>query len=196
LPRFAVQTALGASPLVLVLAFGELLDDLGAECWQVVGVAARDESLVDDDLLVYPVAARVADVSLEGRIRGQRPAADYVRFYELPRTVADRADRLGLLEEGTHEVHGFVTGTQVVCPYGATGHDQAVVLIGGDLRERLLHRERLTRVDVAVHGLGASCLKAYDVYRGAFVLYGLLRLLELGLLGAYRSQKDGYLLAL
>src|SRR5688572_1042028 len=58
--------ALGASPLVLVLALGELLDDLGAERRHVVGVAARDESLVDDDFLVHPIAPSVADVRPEG----------------------------------------------------------------------------------------------------------------------------------
>jgi hypothetical protein len=52
--------------LVFVLTLSELLDDLGAECRQVVGVAARDETLVDYDLLVYPIAASVADVRLEG----------------------------------------------------------------------------------------------------------------------------------
>jgi hypothetical protein len=54
--------------LVFVLALSELLDDLGAECWQVVGVSARDETLVDDDLLVYPIAARVADIGLQGGV--------------------------------------------------------------------------------------------------------------------------------
>src|SRR5215216_2658734 len=111
-------------------------------------------------------------------------------------SVADRTYRLGLLEEGMHEVYRFVTATQVVRAYGAPRYDQTVVLIGGDLRERLLHRERITRVDVAVHGLGVSPLEAYDVDRSTFALYGLLRLLKLHLLGAYRGQEDGYLLAL
>jgi hypothetical protein len=120
----------------------------------------------------------------------------HVGFDELPWSVADRAYWLGLLEEGMHEVYCFVAATQVVRAYGAPRYDQTVVLIGGDLRKRLLHRERVTGVDVAVHGLGVSCLEAYDVDRSTFALYGLLRLLKLHLLGAYRGQEDCYLLAL
>ena len=38
----------------------------------------------------------------------------HVGFDELPWSVADRADRLGLLEEGMHKAHGFVAATQIV----------------------------------------------------------------------------------
>jgi hypothetical protein len=38
--------------LLLVLTLGELLDDLGAERLQVIGIAARDEPLVGHNLLV------------------------------------------------------------------------------------------------------------------------------------------------
>ena len=41
--------------LLVVLALGELLDDLGAEGLEIVGLAARHESVVDDDLLVDPL---------------------------------------------------------------------------------------------------------------------------------------------
>ena len=52
---------------VVVLALAELLDDLGAERRQVVGLARGDQALVDDDLLVDPVRARVAQVRLHAR---------------------------------------------------------------------------------------------------------------------------------
>src|SRR5213083_1729765 len=42
---------LGRDPLPRVLAFGELLDHLLVERGDVVGLAARDETLVDDDRL-------------------------------------------------------------------------------------------------------------------------------------------------
>src|SRR5918995_3851139 len=93
-----------------------------------------------------------------------------------------------------HEAHCFVAATRLVRPHGAARHDQPVILVGRDLRKRLFHRERVTRVDVAVHGLGVSCLEAHDVDRSAFALHGLLRLFELHLLGAYRGQEDCYLL--
>src|ERR687890_1252198 len=125
--------ALGASPLVLVLALGELLDDLGAERRHVVGVAARDESLVDDDFLVYPMAPSVADVRPEGWVWGQGASLHHVGFDERPWSVADHTDRLGLVEEGMHEAHCLVATTQLVSPYRAAWHDQTVVFIGQDL---------------------------------------------------------------
>src|SRR3954454_23201545 len=104
---------LGACPLrggrhVSVLTFAELLDDLLGERRDVVGVATRHEALVDVNLLVDPVAARVADVRLDRRERRERAALDHVGLDERPRTVADRADRLGLLDERAHEAHGVV----------------------------------------------------------------------------------------
>src|SRR5690606_11862038 len=48
---------LGRRPLVA--AFGELLDHLADEGRQVVGIAARDETVVDDDLFVDPLRAGI-----------------------------------------------------------------------------------------------------------------------------------------
>ena len=56
---------------------------------QVVRLARRDEPVVDDDLLVDPVAAGVADVGLERRPRRELPAAHDVGLDEHPRAVAD-----------------------------------------------------------------------------------------------------------
>src|SRR5438105_11936948 len=83
-------------------SLGELLDHLLVEGWEVVGLAARDDSLVDDDLLVDPVAARVADVGLERRPRRDAPAADGARLDEHPRAVADDGDRLARVHEVAH----------------------------------------------------------------------------------------------
>src|SRR5215204_2959839 len=76
-----------------VLAFGELLDDLGAEGGQVVGVARAREPLVHMDLLVDPGRARVLEVGLERRPRCQRAALDNVGLDQRPRPVADDTDR-------------------------------------------------------------------------------------------------------
>src|SRR3954470_21849568 len=88
-----------AAGLALVLALAELLDDLRAEGGEVVRVAGGDEALVDDDLLVDPVRAGVAQVGLQRRPRGDLPAAHDVGLDQRPRAVADDADRLRLLEE-------------------------------------------------------------------------------------------------
>jgi hypothetical protein len=52
----------------LVLAFGELLHDLGAERRQVVGIAAGHQALVGDDLLIDDVTAGVADVRADAGV--------------------------------------------------------------------------------------------------------------------------------
>src|SRR6187399_709165 len=83
--RAAELAALGGR--AVVPAFAELLDDLGAERRQVVGLAARHEALVDDDLLVDPGAAGVADVGLQRRPRRDRAALQDVRLDERPRPV-------------------------------------------------------------------------------------------------------------
>jgi hypothetical protein len=57
--RLGVDRLLGLLRGFLVRAFGELLDDLRVESRQIVGFAARDQTRVDDDLLVDPVRARV-----------------------------------------------------------------------------------------------------------------------------------------
>src|SRR5919206_2941117 len=98
--RLGVQRLLA---LLRVLALGELLDHLRVERRDVVRLAARDEALVDVDLLVHPVAAGVADVGLDARPRRERPVAHDTRLDEGPGAVADRGHRLALLEEVTHE---------------------------------------------------------------------------------------------
>ncbi len=56
--------------LLFVLALGELLDDLGVKRFQVTGVAARDETVVGNDLLIDPVTTRVLDIRLDAREGG------------------------------------------------------------------------------------------------------------------------------
>ena len=52
---------------VLVAAFGDFLDQLGAEGGDIIGFAARDDAVVDDYLLVEPVPSRILDVALDRR---------------------------------------------------------------------------------------------------------------------------------
>jgi hypothetical protein len=70
-PRHIRRTPSEARPLLRsllrVLPFGELLHDLGVERGEVVGLAARDESVVDHDLLIDPLRTGVAQVGLEAR---------------------------------------------------------------------------------------------------------------------------------
>src|SRR5687768_13210020 len=83
--------------LLGVLALGDLLDELRAERGQVVGVARGHEAGVDVDLLVDPGSTGVADVGLQARPGGQRPAVDHAGLDQRPRRVADRRDWLARL---------------------------------------------------------------------------------------------------
>jgi hypothetical protein len=67
-------------------AFGELLDDLGAECGQVVGIAAGHQAQVGHHFLVDPGAACVADVSGGSRFG---PDAAKVSGMQARRTEAE-----------------------------------------------------------------------------------------------------------
>ena len=110
--------------------------------------------------------------------------------------MTDGSDRLGLFEEPAHKAHGLVAAAEVVSPHGASRHDERVVIPSGDLGYALLNREGLSRVDVAVHGLGFAGLQADDLDRRTRLLNCLLRLCELDLLGTHRSYEYGDLAAL
>src|SRR6188472_1352028 len=97
-----------ALALTRVHALGDLLDQLGVERREVIGLAGADEALVHVDLLVDPGATRIADVGLERGPRGQRAPAHDVGLDERPRPVADRRDRLALLEERARERDGVL----------------------------------------------------------------------------------------
>ena len=79
-------------PLLLMDALGELLDRLGAERVEIVGVAARDQPGVDVDLLVHPVRTGVLEIRPEAWERGQRPPFDDAGLDQQPRRVTDRRD--------------------------------------------------------------------------------------------------------
>src|SRR5205085_4948152 len=82
-----------------VRTLGELLDDLRVEGGQVVGLAARDEPGVDDDLLVDPVRTGVAKVGLQAGPGRELAALDDAGLDQRPRPVADDADRLAARRE-------------------------------------------------------------------------------------------------
>src|SRR5215208_3552270 len=187
--------ALGATPLLLVHALGELLDDLGAERRQVVGVTAGDETLVDDDLLVHPGAARVADVGLKSRPRGYGPAPDHVCLDDGPRAVADHTDRLARLEEATHETHGVLVHPQEVGVGYASRQHQPVVGGGADLGYYPVHREPVSLVEV-VERLDLTRVRGDQLRRPAGIPHSIPRLGQLDLLHALGGDQESNLLAL
>jgi hypothetical protein len=82
-----------------VNAFGEFFDDLGVKCRNVVGLAARDQSVIGDDFSIDPFRARVFQIFSERRPRRDGSAAHDAGFDQRPRRVTDRADRFAGVEK-------------------------------------------------------------------------------------------------
>ena len=120
----------------------ELLDELGAEGRQIVRFAAGDEAVVDDDLLVDPLAAGVADVGLQRRPGRDPPAAHHVGLDQRPGTVADDPDRLAGCREVGDETDGARIDAQLVGIGDATGQDETVEIVDAGLVERPVDGER------------------------------------------------------
>ena len=80
----------------------------------------------------------------ERRPRRQLAVAHDAGLDQHPRAVADRGDRLALLEEVADERDGVLVAAQLVGVADAAGHHQRVVVVGGDLLDRPvdLHRAR------------------------------------------------------
>src|SRR5438093_1077658 len=72
-----------------VTALGHLLDELGAERRQVVGLAARHQPTVHADLLVHPAAAGASDVRPQAGPGGDGPVPHDVGLDGRPGAVAD-----------------------------------------------------------------------------------------------------------
>jgi hypothetical protein len=135
-----------------VPALGELLDQLRAERGQVVRLARGDEALVDVDLRVDPVRARVDQVGPDRGPGREGPAAHDVGLDQRPRPVADDRHRLGLLEERAHERDRVLVGAEEVGVGDAARQHQPVVVGRVGLGGRLVDRERVGLVEV-VEGL-------------------------------------------
>ena len=60
-----IDTAIVMSFLARVNAFGKLFDHLCVERRDIVRLAAGDDALIDDHLLVDPMTARISDVGLQ-----------------------------------------------------------------------------------------------------------------------------------
>src|SRR4051812_8030288 len=172
---------------VLVLALAELLDRLRAEGRDVVGLAAGDEALVHVDLLVDPGAARVAHVGLQRRPRRDRAALDDAGLDQDPGPVADRGDRLVRRGERGREPDGVLVGAQEVAVGHAAGDQQAVVVVGADVRDLAVDLELLGVVQV-VEALDLALFEADELGRRAGLLERLAGLDELHLLDAVGGE--------
>src|ERR687898_1378159 len=148
----------GAGRLLLVPSLADLLGHLVAEGVQVVGFAARHEAVVHHDLLVNPVAPRVADVGSDARPGSDRAVAQDVRLDERPRAVTDRGHRLLRLEEGAHEPNRVVVGAEEVGVGHAAGKHEGVVVGLAGVRNLLVDVEGVGLVEV-LEGLDLAAVE-------------------------------------
>src|SRR5205085_612550 len=169
---------------------GELLDDLRAKGGQVVGLAARDETLVDDHLLVYPVSAGVADVRFHRWPRGDRPVAYEVRLHERPRSVADDAHGLAFAEDPLQELDGRLLGSQLVRVGDPAWQHDAVVVAGPRLPQRPVDPEAGGLVEM-VEGLHLAVLRRDQLGLAARLLDRLPRLGQLDFLDSLLRYQEG-----
>src|SRR5690348_8759975 len=123
-PRRRPHFAVGGGPLGLAQRLQEGL----AERFEIVRLAARDPVLVDDDLLVLDVRARLLEVALDRRPRRHRPAAHQARAEEQLRTVADRRQRALRGVEPLDEVDEPLVDAQVIRRLAARDEQAQVVL--------------------------------------------------------------------
>ena len=110
-------------------AVREGLEQGGAEGREVVGVAARDEVAVLDDLLVDPFRTGVAQVGPEAGPARDGAAAHHVGLDERPRCVADRGHRLAAGDEVADERDGVRVGAQRVGVRDSTGQHEGVEVV-------------------------------------------------------------------
>ena len=79
LTRIAAHEILGGNAL-FVTTFGEFLQHLAVERRDVGGFAAGDQSFIDMDLFVYPIASGILNIGFQRRPRGHRTAVKDVSF--------------------------------------------------------------------------------------------------------------------
>ena len=172
-----------------MLALGELLDDLGAERRQVVGLrelVRPSSTWTSSSTQVAPAFSRSV---FERRPRGQRAAR--------ARTSASTSVHgpwqitptgLRLLEEARTKRHRVLVGAQEVGVRDAAGQHEPVVVGRVGVRDGLVDRERVGLVEV-VEGLHLAVLGRDQLRRAARLLDGLPRLGQLHLLDAFGGEE-------
>src|SRR5690606_15854724 len=120
----------------------------------------------DDDGLVHPFSAGVAQVGPDRWPGGYAAAARDARFDEQPRAVADRRDWLAGLEEGAHEVDRLLVESKIVGIHLPARKDERIEVVSACAVDVQVHVERVAPLRV-VPSLHALALRGYDHRLGA-----------------------------
>lgn len=180
-------------PLAAVVAFLEFFDHLGVEGGDVVGVAAGDNALVHDDLLVDPFGAAEGEFVFQAGPAGHFQAFADAGFAEAPGAVADGGDGCAVVVERTDELHGVRVQAELVGVDGAAGQEEAVVVAGVGLRDGVVHVVFVLGFEVAFHALDLPGLEADEVRGGPGGFQGLAGFDEFDLFDAVGGEDgDGF----
>ncbi len=110
-------------------AFRDFLNHFPIERRNVIGLAAGDQTVVNDDLPIDPAAAGIADIRFNDRPRGERSVTHRVSLDQQPWAVADRRDRLARVDKGANKFYRFRRCAQSVRTIQPTRQKQRVEIL-------------------------------------------------------------------
>src|ERR1700730_3681834 len=85
-------------------SFRKFLDHPGVECGNVIGLAARDQPRLNDNLFVSPLCGGVDQIRSDGWPRGDGTSFHHTRVDQRPRAVTNYRYRLARLEKAAHKL--------------------------------------------------------------------------------------------
>ena len=141
---------------------GEEVEHGPVEGRQVGGLAAGYPVAVLDDFTIDPVAARVADVVLEGVVAGQRSPAYQPRRHQLPRGVADGGEGFAGVLHGPQKCLHLRCHAHGVGVHGAAREMNRVKLLRAGVPDRAIDLDLHGLVEVVAHCLDLAGFKRKD----------------------------------
>src|SRR5262249_1086019 len=106
--------------------FGELSDHFSVECWNVIRLAAGNQSIVHDHFLIHPAFAPIAQAALNRRPRSHSSSANKVRVDQDLGPMTNDRDRFALTKEVPREVQSPLVGAHRIRIVEATRNHQRV----------------------------------------------------------------------
>jgi hypothetical protein len=129
-----------------VPSFGNFLDDLVAESFQVTRITRGDNASIVYDLAVFPLRASVFHVGLDGFIRGHLSALSDAGLYQKPGCMTHGRDDLLGLENFFDEFQRLRLDTREIRIDLAARQDDGIVFRCGYLLKSLINFYRPTSV--------------------------------------------------
>ena len=117
------------------------LDHFSVEGRDVIRLAARYQTPIDDDLLIHPIRTSVPEVGLERRPGCDSPPTRSPHFDYCPRAMADCCHRLVAVEKRLRERHRFRQHSKRIRIDHATRQQQGIEVISPGVPQGDVDRE-------------------------------------------------------